>query len=84
MNYNLTIKRRASKALAKLPNEDYEKVRDAIRDLAQIPRPSGCLKLTERDGWRIRVGVYRVIYQINDSEQKITILDIGHRKDIYR
>jgi mRNA interferase RelE/StbE len=84
MNYSLTIKKRASKALAKLPNEDYEQVRDAIRDLAKTPRPSGCLKLTGREGWRIRVGVYRVIYQINDPEQKITILDIGHRKDIYR
>lgn len=76
MNYSLTIKKRASKTLAKLPSEDYEKVRDAIRDLAQIPRPSGCLKLTGREGWRIRVGVYRIIYQINDPEQKITILDI--------
>ncbi|BAU67091.1 hypothetical protein STA3757_45000 [Stanieria sp. NIES-3757] len=84
MNYSLTIKKRASKVLAKLPSEDYEKVRDAIRDLAQIPRPSGCLKLKGREGWRIRVGVYRVIYQINDPEQKIIILDIGHRKDIYR
>jgi mRNA interferase RelE/StbE len=39
MNYSLTIKKRASKALAKLPNEDYEQVRDAIRDLAKTPRP---------------------------------------------
>ena len=47
-------------------------------------RPTGCLKLIGRDGWRIRVGVYRVIYQIDDQEKKIVILDFGHRRDIYR
>ncbi len=48
MKYNITIKKRASKSLAKLPDGDYQKVRDAIRDLAENPRPSGCKKLTGR------------------------------------
>ncbi|WP_288116040.1 type II toxin-antitoxin system RelE/ParE family toxin [Microcystis aeruginosa FBCC-A68] len=55
-----------------------------MRELAENPRPSGCLKLTGREGWRVRIGVYRIIYGIDDSEKKVIVLDIGHRKDIYR
>lgn len=84
MSYNITIKRSASKTLETLQDKDYQKVRDTIRELAKNPRPQGCLKLTGRTGWRIRVGVYRVIYEINDREQKVIVLDIGHRRDIYR
>lgn len=84
MSYQITIKRRASKVLANLPDKDYRKVRDAIRELADNPRPQGCLKLTGREGWRIRIGNYRVIYQINDPEKKIILLDLGHRRDIYQ
>ncbi|MDJ0600015.1 MAG: type II toxin-antitoxin system RelE/ParE family toxin [Crocosphaera sp.] len=84
MSYDIAIKKKASKALESLPNEDYPKVRDAIRELAENPRPNGCLKLRGREGWRIRIGVYRVVYAINDKDRKITIFDIGHRRDIYR
>ncbi|MDJ0902882.1 MAG: type II toxin-antitoxin system RelE/ParE family toxin [Xenococcus sp. MO_188.B8] len=84
MSYKITIRRRAAKALANLPNKDYQKVRSTIRELAENPRPQGCLKLTGRDGWRIRVGVYRVIYGINDEGKKVIVLDIGHRRDVYR
>ena len=84
MSYKITIRRRAAKTLANLPNKDYQKVRNTIRELAENPRPQGCLKLTGRDGWRIRVGVYRVIYGINDEGKKVIVLDIGHRRDVYR
>ncbi|MBJ7901333.1 MAG: type II toxin-antitoxin system RelE/ParE family toxin [Cyanobacteria bacterium RI_101] len=83
MNYSLTIKTSAVKALSQLPKQDYEKVRNAIQELAKAPRSSGCKKLKGRDGWRIRVGVYRVIYQIDDPNQSIRILNVGHRKNIY-
>ena len=84
MNYTIAIKKRASKALGNLPQDAYQKVRDGIRSLAENPRPTGCLKLTGRDGWRIRIGVYRIIYGIDDSAKKVIVLDIGYRKDIYR
>lgn len=84
MNYDIILKKRASKALESLPREDYPKVRDAIRELAENPRPNSCLKLTGREGWRIRIGVYRIVYTINDKDRKVTILDLGHRRDIYR
>ncbi len=84
MSYTLYILRRAQKELAQLPTEAYEQARDTIRTLAQDPRPSGCLKLRGRAGWRIRVGVYRVIYEIDDKQQVVTVIHVGHRRAIYR
>ncbi|MEN3000905.1 MAG: type II toxin-antitoxin system RelE/ParE family toxin [Armatimonadota bacterium] len=84
MSYTVQILPRAQRQLAKLPAEVYERVRDALRALAEEPRPHGCLKLTGREGWRIRVGNYRVIYEIDDTNRTVTILDIGHRRDVYR
>ena len=83
MNYRVEILRHAAKALSKLPARDYERVRDAIAALGGDPRPSGCRKLVGREGWRIRVGRYRVIYEISDGIRVVTILDLGHRKDVY-
>lgn len=59
MTCRVTILRRAQKELGALAGEAYSRVRDAIGALAEDPRPSGCLKLTGRDGWRIRIGNYR-------------------------
>lgn len=84
MSYTVYILRRAQKELAQLPRGTYERVRDAIRALAQDPRAPGCLKLTGREGWRIRIGAYRVIYEIDDKQQIVTVLHIGHRRDVYR
>ena len=84
MNYSLLILRRAQKELSVLPENVYKKVKQAILKLSMSPRPHGCKKLKGRDGWRIRVGDYRVIYEINDKDKSIIILHIGHRKDIYK
>lgn len=82
--YRITILRRAQKELSGLPQESYTRVRDAIGNLAKEARPAGSKKLTGRPGWRIRVGSYRVVYEIDDADQLITILHIGHRRDVYR
>jgi len=84
MNYTVLILRRAQKELAQLPGDTYERVRDAIRALSQNPRPPGSFKLTGREGWRIRVSNYRVIYEIDDQQQTVTVLHVGHRRDVYR
>jgi mRNA interferase RelE/StbE len=82
--YTIFILRRAQKALAELPLEIYTRIRDAIRKLGEEPRPPGCIKLSGREGWRIRVGRYRVIYEIDDIQRKLTVMHVGHRKDVYR
>jgi mRNA interferase RelE/StbE len=84
MNYTVSILRHAQKELAQLPAGSYERARDAIRALSQEPRPTGCLKLAGRDGWRVRVGDYRIIYEIDDEQKRVTVLHIGHRRDVYR
>ena len=83
MRYQVLILRRAQKALADLPKGDYERVRDAVATLAENPRPNGSKKLAGRKGWRIREGDYRVIYEVDDANRQVTVLDIGHRRDIY-
>jgi len=84
MSYTVFILRRAQKELAQLPREVYVHIRDAIRDFEQEPRPRASAKLTGREGWRIRVGDYRVIYEIDDQQRVVTVLHIGHRRDVYR
>ena len=83
MEYEVLILRRAQKQLTNLPKQNYARVKELIIELGANPRPSGCKKLTGREGWRARSGDYRVIYEIDDGQRRVTILDIGHRKDIY-
>ena len=78
------ILRRAQKELTTLPIEAYQRVRDAISALSEEPRPPGCVKLSGRDGWRIRVGLYRVIYEVDDQQRTLTVMHVGHRRDVYR
>ena len=80
MTYTVVITRSAQKVLAQLPLG----MRDALVQLGDVPRPTGCAKLRGREGWRIRVGSYRVIYEIDDALRRITILHIGQKRDIYR
>ncbi len=84
MTYKISILRKAQKQLAKIPSSEYKKVKQAILDLAQNPRPPGSKKLKGRPGWRIRQRDFRVIYEIHDDQLIIIVLDIGNRKDIYR
>ena len=84
MNYSLFILPRAQKELAQLNAGTFVRVRDAIRELANDPRPPGGQKLTGRDGWRLRVGEFRIIYEIDDEHRLVTVLNVGHRRDVYR
>lgn len=83
MIYEVLILRRAQKELAGLPKGDYDRLRDAVAAFGENPRPAGCKKLVGREGWRIRSGDYRVIYEIDDVRRKVTVLHIGHRRDVY-
>jgi mRNA interferase RelE/StbE len=83
MNFAVSILRRAQKELGQLSSPSFERVCDAIRSLAVNPQPPGCRKLVGRDGWWIRVGDYRVIYEIDDPARAVLVLHVGHRRDIY-
>ncbi len=84
MAYRIEIDRSAQKALRGLDGSVRPRVIDAIRALADNPRPPGSTKLVGHEAWRIRVGDYRIVYEIHDQVLLVLIVGIGHRRDIYR
>ena len=84
MNYLLLIAPRAEEQLDALDHSVYNSVEKKIDALRENPRPAGCRKLTGHDGWRMRAGDYRIIYEIDDVRKTVVVLRVGHRKDIYR
>ncbi len=82
-NYKAVLTTKAQKQLDKLPDVIAVTIFDSILDLETNPRPIGNKKLKGRNGYRIRVGSYRVIYEIIDEELIIDVIALGHRKDIY-
>ncbi|HVS93948.1 MAG TPA: type II toxin-antitoxin system RelE/ParE family toxin [Mucilaginibacter sp.] len=85
MSYEIVIAKKAFKELAAIPVKINTQIVEAIDDLKEDPRPTGCKKLKgqSEDIWRIRVGDYRILYFINDTIHIVEIRRIGHRKDIY-
>ena len=84
MSYTVLIERSAQKQLAKISSPYFEAISEKIQLLEKDPRPPGCKKLTGRESWRIRVGDYRIIYNISDRVLEVIVIDIGNRKEIYR
>ena len=86
MNYKIVYASTAEKELNKLPESDFKKVKRAINSLSENPFPPGHMQLegTKEKLYRIRKGNYRVIYSVQRNIITITILKIGHRKDVYR
>jgi mRNA interferase RelE/StbE len=86
MRNSVFLSRRAEKFLAGLRDAKlYSRLRTAIDDLGPNARPSGCVKLAgEPDLYRLRVGDYRIIYQVNDRALIVLVLSIAHRSEIYR
>jgi mRNA interferase RelE/StbE len=84
VSYALRILPHAEKQLSQLISPIYDSTKARIFELRDAPRPPGCRKLRGREGWRIRVGDYRLIYKINDIEKTVAVLQIGHRSDVYR
>jgi len=85
MSYKIAIARKAFKELAALPLKVNVQIVEAIDDLKENPRPTGCKKLKgeSEDIWRIRVGDYRILYFVEDTIRIVEIRRIGHRKDVY-
>lgn len=82
--YAIIIERRAERELRRLPLPIRQRVGDRIAALANHPRPSGSKKLAgSSQAWRIRIGDYRVIYDIQDDVLRVLVVRIGHRRDVY-
>jgi len=83
--YEVLLSGKAQRDLRRLPTDVFERVVPAIRGLGRIPRPSGGRKIAgSLHDWRIRVGDYRVVYQIDDEERTIHVMYVRHRREAYR
>jgi mRNA interferase RelE/StbE len=82
-SYKITIKRSAAKELEKIVLPDRKRIVEKILLLADDPRPLGCKKLSGQEKYRLWQGDYRVLYEIQDDILIITVVKIGHRRDVY-
>jgi mRNA interferase RelE/StbE len=84
-DYSITLARSARKDLERLPRQIALRALAAIELLARQPRPVGCRKIQAASNlWRVRVGDYRVVYSILDTERTVDITAVRHRRDAYR
>jgi mRNA interferase RelE/StbE len=84
MAYQVTITPAADRKIAKLPVDVRRRIADRLAGLSGDPRPPGSVKLTGENAYRARVGDYRIIYTIHDDRLIVLVIDVGHRRDIYR
>jgi mRNA interferase RelE/StbE len=83
--YEILIKASAAKEIEDVPNrKDRRRIIERIRSLGNDPRPPGCQKLCGQDKYRVRQGVYRIVYSIHDQSFVVQIVKVGHRKDVYQ
>ena len=83
--YQVEISRRAVKALAGLPRSEQQRIRAAIDLLAEQPRPPRCVALSgETSVYQVRVGAYRIIYEVFDDRLVVHVVRIGHRREAYQ
>jgi len=83
-NYDLRIKPSAAKELEALQTKDRRRIVSKIQNLADEPRPQGCEKLTGQDRFRLRQGKLRILFEVDDGQQIVTVVKIAHRRDVYR
>jgi mRNA interferase RelE/StbE len=84
VKYNILIKPSAVKDIENIPRKDRLRIIQKIKGLAGNPRPQGCEKLTGENRYRIRQGVYRIVYSVSDRELHIVVVKVGHRRDVYK
>lgn len=82
--YEIRIRKSVAKDLEPIPKRDVQKILAAIKALADAPRPPQAIKLSGAEKYRLRCGVYRILYEIEDAILIITVVKVAHRKDAYR
>ena len=83
--YEVHLERAVENDLKRLPTTTFHRIILQIKALAENPRPSGCLKLTgSKNDWRIRIGDYRVLYEIDEKAKAVRIMRVRHRREVYR
>ena len=81
--YEIFVLPAAQKDLDKLEAPIFARILKKMRTFSEDARPPGCLKLTDEEGYRIRIGDYRILYRIDDPSKRVYIYRIKHRKEAY-
>ena len=83
--YEVYLERAAENDLKRLPTTTFHRIIPHIKALAENPRPSSCRKLTDsKNDWRMRIGDYRVLYEIDEKAKAVRIMRVRHRREVYR
>jgi mRNA interferase RelE/StbE len=83
-SFEIRFKESMAKDLRHLPNKDVKRILERIEALRNDPRPAGCEKLSAQERYRVRQGVYRIIYEIRDNELVVIVVKVGHRREVYK
>jgi mRNA interferase RelE/StbE len=83
-SYRIVFRQSVAKDLRPIPRRDVQRILKRIDGLADDPRPAGAEKLSGDEKYRIRQGSYRILYTIEDDVVTVTIVKVGHRRDVYR
>lgn len=81
--YSLSFKASVAKDLRAIPKQDVVRILSRISALAENPRADGCIKLSGQDCYRVRQGLYRIVYEIHDDRLVVLVIKVGHRSSIY-
>ena len=83
-SYSLVFKKSVAKDLRNIPNKDVKRLLNAIKSLVENPRAEGCIKLSGQERYRLRQGVYRIVYEIIDRELIVQVVKVAHRGVVYK
>lgn len=82
--YNITFKESVAKDLRSIPNQDVKRILLRIDTLAENPRGEGCIKLSGQNLYRVRQGLFRIIYEIVDDQLVVLVIKVAHRSSVYK
>ena len=82
--YKVTFKKSVAKDLRTIPNKDVKKILEKIDMLTDNPRTEGCIKLSGQENYRVRQGLYRIVYEIKDDVLIINVIKVAHRSSVYK
>ena len=83
VKYKIQVKKSAEKEIRKIPKNDLLKILHKIESLSDDPHPTGSLKLSNQEKYRVRIRNYRILYIVEDETLTVIVVKAGHRKDIY-
>ena len=81
--YRITFKKSVAKDLRAIPNSDITKILGKIDTLSENPRGEGCIKLSGKEDYRVRQGLYRIVYEIKDDVLVVNVIKVAHRSHVY-